>query len=241
MRKLNKTSRTFWARKLLKEHRNSVASIFKVGQTLIDAKAALAHGEWEKFVEHDLPFCVRTAQRYMAIAADHRLSKATVVSLLPPSSTILYNISRLSDRQLDAALTDGTINPDMTDSDVLHILGPPLPEPRPVPWAKPPHALNIPAKREPPQLPPFGEPRRPVPLLHAQFLPAPVREARDLDNAIEWAVDRIKFLVERAKAMTSIEPQTLFALDDAVLIMREAADRLTTVIERTKSNMEAAE
>jgi hypothetical protein len=85
---------------------------------LIEAKAKLKHGEFEKMIEQLLPFKPRMAQMLMKIAADKRLIKAKHASLLPPSWYTLYRLTTLSDADFQAALDDGTINPEMTRDDI---------------------------------------------------------------------------------------------------------------------------
>jgi hypothetical protein len=80
-------------------------ALFRIGYDLIEAKrgeSKLAHGEFIEMVENDLPFGRRTAQRFMAIARDLRLRKATTSSLLPPYWYTLYTITRLGDETLPA-------------------------------------------------------------------------------------------------------------------------------------------
>ena len=89
-------------------------SIFACGRLLIEAKAALAHGEFTKMVEMELPFSLRTAERLMTIAADQRLSNPTLASVLPASWTVLHELCGLSDAQLNERIQSGSISPDMT-------------------------------------------------------------------------------------------------------------------------------
>jgi hypothetical protein len=126
---INSRSRAYWAKRIKAAHLNSVKAILAIGKLLLAAKDKLNHGEFQKMIEHDLPFSVRTGQRLMAIAADRRIAKlvanATRVSLLLPASWgTLYELTRCSDEQFEKAISDGTINPGMSREDVEHILGP---------------------------------------------------------------------------------------------------------------------
>jgi hypothetical protein len=58
-------------------------------------------------VARPVPFGVRTAERYMAVAAHPLLSKATHGSSLPPSWRTLYDLSRLPEPTLRQALDRG--------------------------------------------------------------------------------------------------------------------------------------
>jgi len=115
-----------WAAKITTAWRDSVEAIVKVGQLLIDARAALKDDE--KFgrmvgrVGTDkplLPFGYRTAYRLMAIARDERL--VTHVAQMPPSVGHLYELSRLDDSTFAFGIERKLIHPDMQRDDVGEI------------------------------------------------------------------------------------------------------------------------
>jgi hypothetical protein len=112
------TSTKHYAVKINKAWQQSIDSIFECGDLLIDAKAKLAHGEFQKMIEHSLPFKSRTAQMLMAIAADKRLRNPKHASLLPSSWYTLYRLTPLSDEDFAAMIDDGTIHPEMQRSDI---------------------------------------------------------------------------------------------------------------------------
>jgi hypothetical protein len=112
------TSTKQFALKITKAWHKSIASIFECGDLLTEAKAKLKHGEFQKMIEHSLPFKPRTAEMLMRIAADKRLTNPKHASLLPPSWYVLYRLSTLSDEDFEAAIVDGTINPEMRRDDV---------------------------------------------------------------------------------------------------------------------------
>jgi hypothetical protein len=117
-RKQTKSPRARWTQRIGAAWRASIKKVFETGRLLIEAKADLKkrgeHGEFEKMVEHSLPFGLRTAERLMVIAGDKRLTKATHGSLLPQSWRTLYELTRLSDDEFTKAISDGIIGPDMT-------------------------------------------------------------------------------------------------------------------------------
>jgi hypothetical protein len=103
-----------WAKKIRAAWHRSVAAIFEVGDLLVAAKKKLPHGQFEKMVQTRLRWDERTAQRLMAVAHDKRLrAKATHGSLLPASWRTLYELSRLTDQQLEQAFANGDIGPEM--------------------------------------------------------------------------------------------------------------------------------
>lgn len=74
----------------------SVASLFRTGDLLMEAKAALPYGEFGNLIKNRLPFGVRTAQRLLEIAGDARLREPSVRRILPPSIPTLLKLSKLS-------------------------------------------------------------------------------------------------------------------------------------------------
>lgn len=60
--------------------------------------------------------------KYRAIASDLRLRKEPLRSLLPPSYTIIYEISRLTSDELHLALQKGIIRPDVRKSEIQALL-----------------------------------------------------------------------------------------------------------------------
>lgn len=94
-----------------------VHSIIETGQALVDAKAELEHGSFEAMVQSKLPFTKSTAHRLRVIAENEILSKMAHVPLLPPSWGTLYELTKLPDEVLIAALKDGSIHPKMERKD----------------------------------------------------------------------------------------------------------------------------
>jgi hypothetical protein len=97
--------------------------IVSVGAKLVQAKAALPHGDFLAMIEADLPFGARTAERLMAVAQDARLANPTHASLLPPSWMTLYELSRLDDAAFARAVAAGRIKPDMEREDAVKLRG----------------------------------------------------------------------------------------------------------------------
>src|SRR5882757_5936741 len=81
----------FWIASIMECWRASVESIIKTGHRLNEAKAALAHGDWEE-VRSRIPFGERQVQMLMAIAADARLSNPQYIALLPASWGTIYDL-----------------------------------------------------------------------------------------------------------------------------------------------------
>ncbi len=107
-----------WAVRITERWRATFDSIIEVGRMLIEAKQQLQHGDFGEMCRSKLPFCHRTAQRLMVIAADERLSNTTISSLLPPYWNTLYELTQLTDAELHGAIKAGIVRPDMTQKEI---------------------------------------------------------------------------------------------------------------------------
>lgn len=101
-----------------------VESILEVGRILVRARddKNMKHGSFEMMIRTKLPFNESTAQRLMKIAEHAVLSKAAHVQLLPPSWGTLYELTKVPEPKLIAAINDGTVNPKMQRRDVKALL-----------------------------------------------------------------------------------------------------------------------
>lgn len=88
-----------------------------IGSFLEQAKAKLAHGEFQGLVTSRLPFGPRTAQMMMAAAKAIR-SGVLPQEIAPPSYSIVYQITTLTERERERALAEGVIRPDMRRQDL---------------------------------------------------------------------------------------------------------------------------
>lgn len=102
-----------WVGRITERWRDSVGAIMDVGRLLIEAKAALAHGEFEKMIKARLPFKPTTAQRLMVICRDSRLLEPALRQSLPPSWGTLYELTKLTNQEFDAAIEQKIIRPDV--------------------------------------------------------------------------------------------------------------------------------
>lgn len=108
-----------WAVSINAAYSRTVESIIAVGRELIDAKAALNHGAFEKMVRTKLTFGERTAQRLMSIAACERLCAPDNRHLLPSSISSLYELSRIEPDVWNSMLQHRAIKPEATASELV--------------------------------------------------------------------------------------------------------------------------
>jgi hypothetical protein len=111
-----------WSRLICAAWQKSTAAIIEIGRLLIQARNGLEHGQWLKLVQAELPFNQGTAQRLMTIAQHPVLANTTHMSHLPPSWGTHYELTKLSEAQFKAKLSDGTINPKMERRHVAALL-----------------------------------------------------------------------------------------------------------------------
>jgi N6-adenosine-specific RNA methylase IME4 len=126
----NQLTREQWAARIGEAWKggadNMLSAIFGIATDLINARkrppeGGLPHGEFETMIKTDLPFGPRTAQMFMKIGRDQRLTELYTNhgSLLVPASwRILYDLTRLDNETFYRLLQEGIINPEMERSDI---------------------------------------------------------------------------------------------------------------------------
>ena len=106
-------------------------AIIETGRHLLEAKQELSHEEYSALVALKLPFDSSVARKLLRIAANSIVCALGHVAKLPPCWTIIYDLSKLDDEVLLAAIKDGRINPKMQRKDVRALRGQ-LPDKAPV-------------------------------------------------------------------------------------------------------------
>jgi hypothetical protein len=90
--------------------RKGASSIIECGRLLIAAKDELKHGEFLKMIENDLPFKRSTAQAFMRIASDGRITKYQHAGCLPAHWSTLIKVIQLPDAAFETRIA-GRHNP----------------------------------------------------------------------------------------------------------------------------------
>jgi protein gp37 len=126
----NSKPRALWAEEINATWQGNVEGVLRTGKTIISSKddPNLEHGEFLAMIKSDLVFGKTTAQRLMKIARHPILTKAAHVQLLPPSWGTLYEITKLSNEEIEARLADGRINPETTRVEIPPRTKEPKPE-----------------------------------------------------------------------------------------------------------------
>lgn len=157
------TSKTaeFWATRIGKAHADSVAAIIRTGADLLEAKAALAHGEWGRLTGQTtgkpmLPFGRMTAQRLMMIAEHIALSNSTHVCYLPMSYSTLATLTALPSPIVEQYIADGVIHPELDRKTAEQLVA----AWRESTWRKQSPLIEADAPRQAPATPPPPDPQR---------------------------------------------------------------------------------
>ena len=75
----------------------TAANIIEIGKRLIDAKAQVGHGNWERWLGDNLELSTRRAQQFMKVAEEY--GNANTYSFLTPSKAIALLDLPVSDRE----------------------------------------------------------------------------------------------------------------------------------------------
>jgi hypothetical protein len=107
-----------WAGAINDRLGRAVGAIIEAGRLLVEAKARLKHGEWERLfrghphaVPNAVPISVSTGQRLMAIARHPILSNPAHAQHLPRSWTTLYQLTKIDAATLRQSIKDGQVHP----------------------------------------------------------------------------------------------------------------------------------
>jgi len=122
-----------WADVIRADLAASAQGIIGAGRHLVQAKQQIAHGGWSGWLGRELHMNERTAQMLMAVSRNPVLANTNHGSYLPASWRTLYELSRLPDAKLTAAIEAGNVSPDMERKDVAALA-------RPEPAPRDPHA-----------------------------------------------------------------------------------------------------
>lgn len=87
-------SPSVWAQAIKAAWRRGAQAIIETGRLLVEAKAALDHGQWLPMLE-EAGFSRRKAQRLMEIASDERFSNASILTLLPDEWTNVHALHKI--------------------------------------------------------------------------------------------------------------------------------------------------
>ncbi|MYE01644.1 MAG: DUF3102 domain-containing protein [Alphaproteobacteria bacterium] len=106
------------------DFRRGVEFLVNCGEKLINAKAAMEHGRFERWIDECLPFGPRTGRQFMQIAGDINIrrhvekAKTESDSVLPPEKTTLLELVGMNSVEFEGYVKDGVIHPEMKRGDI---------------------------------------------------------------------------------------------------------------------------
>lgn len=103
----------FWVERIRPHLVQAVQSILDAGTELNNAKAAVGHGQFGPLLK-EIGISWSMADLYMAVAKNHVIAKFASVGNLPAAVSVLAELARLDDDDLEQALTDGTVSSSTT-------------------------------------------------------------------------------------------------------------------------------
>ena len=107
-----------WAKHINLRWITGVTGIFEAGRLLNEAKGIFPHGEYTEFIETKLDFSPAVALMLRKIDDDKRLANPQIFKLLPVNYTTIFELTKLDDDQLQDALTEKLIRPDMKGREI---------------------------------------------------------------------------------------------------------------------------
>jgi hypothetical protein len=130
-----------WTRRILDDLGNEVAAIIRRGQTYIEIKEVVGHGNFGKMFKDrggPLPTTSSTAQRYARIANDEVFSNPANSRVLPPSVYILEKMLKLKAPHRQELIEAKIIHSDMTMEDAQALVEGKEPKPKQEPEPRSP-------------------------------------------------------------------------------------------------------
>src|SRR5262245_48220415 len=112
---------TEWRNYISEPWQKAVESIIETGKRLIEAKESVAHGEWIKIFEGNKPFSRYTADKLMAIARHPVLANVAPGQHLPPSWTILFELSQIQEDTLSEMIQEGLVHHELTRAEAYEL------------------------------------------------------------------------------------------------------------------------
>ncbi len=110
------------AEEINKSWRKTTDSVLETAKLCAETKGKLNDGEMNK-LKKQLEFSAATFSKLVKIGSNVLLQKDPIKILLPPSYSIVYEVAKLKDADLQIAVKEGVINPGMSRSDLSAWLG----------------------------------------------------------------------------------------------------------------------
>ena len=112
---------TVWADRIRGQMARTVEAIVATGQEIVEAKAAVGHGNWYPLLER-IGMGEDTAERFMAIAGNGAFLNPATLRDLPASRTTLATLARLDPDEIVEAVEAGKITPNTTQRQAVEFV-----------------------------------------------------------------------------------------------------------------------
>lgn len=96
---------------------NAQQQFLEVGRNLNEAKSRLAHGEFGKMLENELPFSYAVGHKLMQVAA--AVDAGTLPRERLPPYSVAYQLLTLKPDEREAAVREGLVRPDVRREEIL--------------------------------------------------------------------------------------------------------------------------
>ena len=119
---VNNLTRAEWTKRISGDWRETFEAVIRTGRDLILAKEELAHGEFGRMIESDLPFGGRTARMLMTIARSPQITNRNHGSALPTHWRTLYALTKFTAPEFEHGVAEGLIHADTERADVQRLV-----------------------------------------------------------------------------------------------------------------------
>ena len=106
-----------YADKINASWRKTTESVLETARLCADANKDLKSKDRARLIKQ-LAFNAATFSKLVKIGSKYQLQSDPLKSLLPPSYSIVYEVAKLNEGDLQVAITEGVINPGMTRRDL---------------------------------------------------------------------------------------------------------------------------
>jgi hypothetical protein len=112
-----------WLDRINAAYSKSLEAIIETGRLLLEFKKSAGHGCFMQcFDEGRMLFPIDTAEKVMRIASSRVLSNSANLRNLPQAISSLYLLSQMPEEQLQQAISDGAVHPDMRARDIKMLI-----------------------------------------------------------------------------------------------------------------------
>ena len=151
---LDQSTAAFWASRINERAAAGVQALVATGRELLEAKAMLEHGEFQKLFQPGvLHIDQRSAERLMRIARNEALANPTNWSNLPTAVQSLTSLAAVGAGPLQKAIESGDVTPALTIGETRALVAKLVPQKRRPKAATPPAADQAPDGQDPQRTP----------------------------------------------------------------------------------------